>query len=119
MPRSVPFIYALIAIGGVRFGLRAIYMRNQLRYKTRVLIYGAGSSGRQLMLTLRHGNEYEPVAFIDDAPALHRALVMSMTVYPAQEIERLIAYYGIDKILLAIPSANANADARCWNSWSR
>ncbi|GAA3899012.1 nucleoside-diphosphate sugar epimerase/dehydratase [Halomonas cibimaris] len=108
VPRSVPFIYALLAmftIGGVRFGLRAIYMRGQLRYKTRVLIYGAGSSGRQLTLTLRHGNEYEPIAFIDDSPGLHRALVMGMTVYAAQDIERLIANYGIDKVLLAIPSA--------------
>lgn len=108
VPRSVPFIYALLAmftIGGVRFGLRAIYMRDQLRYKTRVLIYGAGASGRQLTLTLRHGNEYEPIAFIDDAPSLHRALVMGMTVYPTQDIERLIDNYGIDKVLLAIPSA--------------
>lgn len=108
VPRSVPFIYALVAmftIGGVRFGLRGIYMRGQIRYKTRVLIYGAGSSGRQLMLTLRHGNEYEPVAFVDDEPALHRAQVLGMTVYPTQNIERLVANYGIDKILLAIPSA--------------
>jgi FlaA1/EpsC-like NDP-sugar epimerase len=108
VPRSVPFIYALVAmftIGGVRFGLRSIYMRGQLRYKTRVLIYGAGAAGRQLALTLRHGNEYEPVAFVDDAPSLQRALVMGMTVYSVEAITRLVDDYGIDKLLLAIPSA--------------
>lgn len=108
IPRSVPIIYTLLAmftIGGVRYALRGIYMRGQRRYKTRVLIYGAGSSGRQLTLTLRHGNEYEPVAFVDDEPALHTVQVMGLTVYPAQEVERLVANYGIQKVLLAIPSA--------------
>lgn len=108
IPRSVPVIYTLLVmftIGGVRYALRGIYMRSQRRYKTRVLIYGAGSSGRQLTLTLRHGSEYEPVAFVDDESALHTVQVMGLTVYPAQEIERLVANYGIQKILLAIPSA--------------
>lgn len=108
VPRSVPFIYVLVAmfsIGGVRFGLRSIYMRGQLRYKTRVLIYGAGSAGRQLALTLRHGNEHEPVAFVDDAAGLQQALVTGLTVYPVEATTRLVADYGIDKILLAIPSA--------------
>lgn len=108
VPRSVPFIYALVAmftIGGIRFGLRSIYMQGQMRHKTRVLIYGAGSAGRQLALTLRHGNESEPIGFVDDAPTLQRALVMGMTVYPVEDIARLIEDYGIEKLLLAIPSA--------------
>lgn len=108
IPRSVPVIYTLLAlftIGGVRYALRGIYMRSQRRYKTRVLIYGAGSSGRQLTLTLRHGNEYEPVAFIDDETALHAVQVMGLSVYPSAEAENLVANYGIEKVLLAIPSA--------------
>lgn len=39
VPRSVPFIYAMMAmmtIGGVRFALRAVYLRGQIRHKTRV-----------------------------------------------------------------------------------
>ncbi|WP_273142035.1 nucleoside-diphosphate sugar epimerase/dehydratase [Halomonas sp.] len=108
VPRSVPFIYAMVAmltIGGVRFGLRALYFRGQLRYKTRVLIYGAGSAGRQLMLTLRHGQEHEPVGFLDDAPALQGVLVQGVKVYPPEEVMRLVDDYGIDKVLLATPSA--------------
>lgn len=108
VPRSVPLIYALVAmptIGGVRLALRTIYMHGQLRYKPRVLIYGAGAAGRQLALTLRHGHEHEPVAFVDDAPDLQQALVLGMTVYPVDAIERLVASYAIDKVLLAIPSA--------------
>ncbi|MFC2993636.1 polysaccharide biosynthesis protein [Halomonas tibetensis] len=108
VPRSVPFIYAMLAlltVGGVRFALRSIYLRNQLRYKTRVVIYGAGSAGRQLVQSLRHGSEYEPVGFVDDAANLEGAFIQGLKVYSASEIDRLIKDYGIEKVLLAIPSA--------------
>ena len=36
------------------------------KHKERVIIYGAGDSGRQLVNLLRQGHEYHPVAFIDD-----------------------------------------------------
>ncbi|WP_299230622.1 nucleoside-diphosphate sugar epimerase/dehydratase [uncultured Halomonas sp.] len=109
VPRSVPFIYAMLAmltIGGVRFFLRAIYLRGQLRHKTRVLIYGAGSAGRQLVVSLRQGQEYEPCAFVDDAQGLHRAFIEGLKVYPPQAIPSLIENYGIQKVLMAIPSSS-------------
>lgn len=109
VPRSVPFIYAMLAlltIGGVRFALRALYLRNQLRYKTRVVIYGAGAAGRQLVMSLRHGQEYEPVGFVDDAPNLEGAFIQGLKVYAPVELDRLIRDYGVEKVLLAIPSAS-------------
>ncbi len=109
VPRSVPFIYAMLAlltIGGVRFALRALYLRNQLRYKTRVVIYGAGAAGRQLVMSLRHGQEYEPVGFVDDAPNLEGAFIQGLKVYAPVELDRLIQDYGVEKVLLAIPSAS-------------
>ncbi|WP_254277531.1 nucleoside-diphosphate sugar epimerase/dehydratase [Halomonas sp. 3H] len=108
VPRSVPFIYAMLAmltIGGVRFALRALYLRNQLRYKTRVVVYGAGAAGRQLVVSLRHGSEYEPVGFVDDAPGLEAAFIQGLKVYAPGDIRRLIDDYGVEKVLLAIPSA--------------
>ena len=50
VPRSVPFIYAMLAmltIGGVRFVLRSVFLHGQRRHKTRVLVYGAGAAGRR------------------------------------------------------------------------
>ncbi|MWJ28500.1 NAD-dependent epimerase/dehydratase family protein [Halomonas sp. ZH2S] len=108
VPRSVPFIYAMLAlltIGGVRAALRAMYIKGQLRYKTRVLIYGAGSAGRQLVQSLRHGTEYDPVGFVDDAPHLEAAFIQGLKVYSPGEIGRLIKDYGVKKVLMAIPSA--------------
>ena len=109
VPRSVPFIYAMLAlltIGGVRFGLRALYLNSQLVYKTRVLVYGAGSAGRQLVASLRQGQEYCPMMFVDDARALQRSHIDGLKVYKPSEIERLIQEYGIAKVLLAMPSAS-------------
>ena len=108
VPRSVPFIYAMIAfitIGGVRFGLRALYANSQLRYKRRVMVYGAGSAGRQLVASLRLGQEYWPVALVDDAPSLQGASVEGLRVFGPQAIQRLITDYGVEKVLLAMPSA--------------
>ncbi|APX93248.1 nucleoside-diphosphate sugar epimerase [Halomonas sp. 1513] len=109
VPRSVPFIYAMLAlitIGGVRFGLRALYLNSQLRHKTRVLVYGAGAAGRQLVASLRQGQEYWPVAFVDDARGLRSIYIEGIKVYNPDVIERLVEEYGVQKVLLAMPSTS-------------
>ncbi|WP_252109668.1 MULTISPECIES: nucleoside-diphosphate sugar epimerase/dehydratase [unclassified Halomonas] len=109
IPRSVPFIYAMLAmltIGGVRAVLRSLYTRGQVRYKTRVLIYGAGSSGRQLVVSFRNGNEYEPVCFIDDDADVQRSSIQGLKVHHPRAVQGLIDVYGVEKILLAMPSAS-------------
>ncbi|MDN7131525.1 nucleoside-diphosphate sugar epimerase/dehydratase [Halomonas sp. MC140] len=109
VPRSVPFIYAMMAmltVGGIRMLLRGLHHRGQLRYKTRVLVYGAGSAGRQLVVSLRNGNEYEPVALIDDRTALQRSSILGLKIYSHNAIQRLIASHGVEKLLLALPSAS-------------
>ena len=108
IPRSVPFIYAMLAlitVGGVRFGLRHLFLSDQERLKARVLIYGAGAAGRQLVMSLRHGRDYQPIAFVDFAPKLQGSHVQGLKVYPPEECGRLIKTYGVEKFLLAIPEA--------------
>lgn len=108
IPRSVPVIYGLLAIcflGGARFSLRGFYRQRQFRQKEPVLIYGAGSSGRQLRASLEYAGEYAPVAFIDDAKDLHKREIAGCRVFPPYCIEELVEHYGIRTILLAIPSA--------------
>ncbi len=108
VPRSVPFIYAMLAlmtIGGVRLGLRLLYQHGQQRRKTRVLVYGAGAAGRQLVMSLRHGRDYEPVGFVDFAPRLLGTNVQGLKVYSPSDTARLIKTYGVEKLLLAVPDA--------------
>lgn len=109
IPAAVPFIYALIAfctVGGVRAALRALYLRTQSRLKTRVIIYGAGQSGRQLLFSLMQGPDYAPVAFVDDARELHGTQIAGLMVFAPARLERLIADYGAKVVLLAMPSAS-------------
>lgn len=108
VPRSVPFIYTMLAfitIGGIRLALRLMYQRGQQLQKTRVLIYGAGAAGRQLVVSLRHGRDYEPVGFVDYAPLLQGTHIQGLRVYSPESTPRLIENFGVEKFLLAIPEA--------------
>lgn len=108
LPRTVSIIYfsfAVLLIGGVRLFFRMLVNRGK-GSRVPVLIYGAGSSGRQLQLALNQGQEFFPVAFVDDAPHLRKALIQGKNVYSPDEIGELIMRLGVKKILLAIPSAS-------------
>ena len=108
VPRSVPGIYAMIAlisVGGLRFLLRELFRRELRRGLKPVLIYGAGSSGQQLVASLLRGNDYLPLALIDDNPALQGTEVNGLRVISAKEMPPLIENFGIDLALLAMPSA--------------
>jgi FlaA1/EpsC-like NDP-sugar epimerase len=108
LPRSVPIIYWLIGmmlLGSARFGLKGIYRQRQAGGRTRVLIFGAGSSGRQLLASLQCGGDYTPVAFVDDARELRGREIGGCRVYSPSRIQQLIVEYEIKVALLAIPSA--------------
>lgn len=108
VPRSVPGIYAMIAlisVGGLRFALRELFRRELRRGLRPVLIYGAGSSGRQLVTSLLRGNDYLPLALVDDNLALNGTEVNGLRVISPEEMPALIANFGIDLALLAMPNA--------------
>lgn len=107
VPRSVPFIYAMLAIftiGGVRFVLRGLYVSSQMRHKTRVVIYGAGAAGRQLVASLGEGRDHLPIAFVDDARQLQGTAIQGLKVHAPTALPELFKSYGVEKVLLAIPS---------------
>lgn len=107
LPRSVPVFYAafvLIFCGGARILVRALYNQGTKRQKIPVIIYGAGSSGRQLNTSLLHGIEYRAVAFVDDNPTQHKSILQGVTVYSPAELPWLIHRFGVQKLLLAVPS---------------
>lgn len=108
LPRTVSVIYfsfAILLIGGVRIFFRMLVSRGKGN-RDPVLIYGAGSSGRQLQVALNQGQEFFPVAFVDDATHLRKALIQGINVYSPDMIGELIMRFGVKKILLAIPSAS-------------
>lgn len=112
VPRTVGIIQPLLMflmVGisrvGVRFFLGDLYRRLlDSRSLPGVLIYGAGSAGRQLASALRNGSEQRVVGFIDDDPRLQRHTVDGMRVHAPSALEALIAREHVGHVLLAIPS---------------
>jgi FlaA1/EpsC-like NDP-sugar epimerase len=108
-PRSVPIIYFILfflLLGGSRLAFRNIYAQYYSIKKAgkRVLIYGAGSSARQMVTAFRDSLEFNPVCFVDDAEKLQERDLSGLSIYAPERIERLVEKYNVDLILLAMPS---------------
>ena len=111
-PRSIPINFALVAlvyVGGSRLLVRYYYHHMVGRFNDRVpvAIYGAGGAGVQLLNALGQSTEYNPVAFIDDSPALRNANVSGRKVYSPDNLEKLINKFSIQQVFLALPNATA------------
>lgn len=109
LPRSVPFIYALLlyaAIGSSRFIIRDLFNRPMKANKKPVVIYGAGVAGLELLNSLANSKTYQPVAFVDDSAALHNLTIGGLRVYAPNRMHELAQIKDVQVILLAIPSAS-------------
>ncbi|MDC5850442.1 polysaccharide biosynthesis protein [Vibrio europaeus] len=109
VPRSVPFIYAGLAtltLGGPRILFKTVYYHYYKRRKPNVFIYGAGATGRELTYALIQGDEYHPVALLDDDPAKAGQIINGIRVHHASEFEAMQALYQPVKLLLAINNIN-------------
>ena len=111
IPRTVILInwsIVLMSVGGSRFFARWILSQenitNPLSQKRNVLIYGAGSAGRELCTALYQSSEYNPVAFVDNSVELYRQSINGLEVFNEDDIEDLIQKHTIKEVLLAMPS---------------
>ena len=108
IPFPAPVIYAVLVflmVGLSRYAFREAAYQTQNHRKERVVIYGAGAAGRQLVQTLRQGTDYLPIAFLDDDPRTQGTMVAGFRVHPPEKIDQLIRNNSVTSILLAIPSA--------------
>ena len=109
-PRSViiiNWIFALIVICGLRLLAKWLLIQANVSHnsdKTSVVIYGAGSAGRQLSLALKYSDEYTPIALIDDQNELQGRLINGIKVYSPANLDNLLKNKSITEVLLAIPS---------------
>jgi FlaA1/EpsC-like NDP-sugar epimerase len=111
IPRSVILInwlLAIIVIGGSRMVGRWVLAKAETikNYDKciNVIIYGAGSAGRQLSIALTQSAEYNPVAFIDKKKELQFQSINGIKVIPRTHLNSLIESKNIKEVLLAIPS---------------
>jgi FlaA1/EpsC-like NDP-sugar epimerase len=130
-PRSVFIIdwfVVIVLIGGSRFAYR-LYREGGLRLKrikqkgsSRVLIIGAGRAGDLILREILrdHGHVYTPVGFVDDDRKKRNMTIHGYRVLGnTRDIQRIAAKHDIDEILLAIPSAPAQAKRRIVHTCTR
>jgi FlaA1/EpsC-like NDP-sugar epimerase len=114
-PRSVIVIYGLIAVGLIRLSRQwagAALLKLAPEHKgvsfderKRVIIYGAGNIGIQLLRSLNETGNYKTVAFIDSNPSLAGQMVHGVKVLRPEKIGKTISEQNVKEVLLATPSA--------------
>jgi UDP-N-acetylglucosamine 4,6-dehydratase len=114
-PRSVIVIYGLIAALLIRLSrqwagaalLKAAPQHKPVSFdeRKRVIIYGAGTIGIQLLRALNETGKYKTVAFIDSNPSLAGQVVHGVKVVRPEKIGKVIADENVKEVLLATPSA--------------
>jgi len=115
-PRSVPIIDWLLTvafIGGTRFiiKMKRETLKSPLSRSTRVLIVGAGNAGTSILKEMKSNPKigYNPIGFIDDDPGKQGRTIHGSPILGTQsDIPRFAYKYGIQEIIIAIPSASGN-----------
>jgi FlaA1/EpsC-like NDP-sugar epimerase len=70
-----------------------------------VLIYGAGTTGVQLLEALQTTGGYRPVGFVDPRRTLARQYVAGLRVSSPERLAALIREKAVEEVLLAMPRA--------------
>ena len=112
IPRSMGIIQPMLLFFAVvssrlffKYLLGGNYIfKDKSQFLKKVLVYGAGSAGRQLVSALANSNELKVVGFLDDDERLHGQVLQGQEIYSPLKIADLIKSKEVQLILLAIPS---------------
>lgn len=99
------FVFMVMARIGARHLLGGLLDRGDGRVFQRVLIYGAGVSGRQLAAAISSRREMKVAGFLDDNKGLQGASINGIRVYSPDKVVDHVRKLVVDEVLLAIPSA--------------
>jgi FlaA1/EpsC-like NDP-sugar epimerase len=105
IPKTVILInwmLTILVIGGLR--LLAKWIFNPETRKKNVIIYGAGSAGRQLSFALNQSDEYKLVCFIDDSSSHQQQTINGIKIFSPSHLDKIISKKNISEVLIAIPS---------------
>jgi FlaA1/EpsC-like NDP-sugar epimerase len=107
-PRSTPIIYWLVCalfIGGSRMAVRGYFRTRSHGGKKSVIVYGAGQAGARLVSALVHGQEFHPVALVDDDADLWGNDIRGVRIHSPEKLAELVESHQVTDILMAVPSA--------------
>ncbi len=112
VPRTLGLIQPMLLLLAVglsralaRYWLGGAY-QNRLRLAAlpKVLVYGAGDAGRQLVRAMTNSQEMRVVGFLDDDDRLHGHVLNGQPIYSPQDLGQLVENMGVTHVLLALPA---------------
>jgi len=72
--------------------------------RAKVLVYGAGNSGRQLVGAIVNSPEMQVVGFLDDDDRLSGHVLNGQPIYSPKDLDNLVATLNVSIVLLALPN---------------
>ena len=114
VPRTVGLIQPLLlffAVGSSRlfvsfwFGSALSTKLNRAEL-TRVLIYGASTTGRELANALISSSQMRVLGFLEDNPQLAGNVLNGKSIYHSSDLPTLVKKLDVTDVLLALPSVN-------------
>lgn len=72
----------------------------------RVLIFGAGSAGRQMSAAMTRSRELRLVGFLDEDPLLQGSTINGLPILDPKNIAEIAVRLDVTDVLLALPSAS-------------
>ena len=110
-PAETVFFGLLMFVGSVvsRFAMLGtlLWALRHGQTSCRVLIYGAGETGQQIVLALRNHQRIVTVGFLDDSVGLQSITVAGLPVWSPARLETAMRDLEVSRVLLALPSASA------------
>ena len=112
VPRTIGIIQPILLLlfVGASRALARIWLGDHyfkiLKHASRpkVLIYGAGRTGRQLVAAIANSHEMQVIGFLDDDDRLHGHLLNGQPIYNPKDLANLAPTLTISHVLLAMPS---------------
>jgi FlaA1/EpsC-like NDP-sugar epimerase len=116
VPRTVGLIQPLlllVLLGASRAAARLLFgSSNRSHIRTsivpQVLIYGAGSAGRQLASAMASSEAMHVVGFLDDDIHLQNNALNGLPIYDPANLDKLMLEVLVTDVLLALPSTSRN-----------
>lgn len=112
VPRTVGLIQPLLLLlfvgasrAAVRIWLGGLYYQHLRKAALpQVLIYGAGSAGRQLASAMASSHEMRVIGFLDDDDRLHGHALNGLPIHNPADLAEILAEMPVTDVLLALPS---------------
>ena len=112
VPRTVGIIQPILLLlfVGASRALARIWLGERYQHilkkssRPRVLIYGAGRTGRQLAAAMANSFEMQVVGFLDDDVRLSGNVLNGQPIYNPNDLGSVVATLSVTAVLLAMPS---------------